>query len=88
MDNDEFAVFLPGTSKEGAMIVARRLRHSTAGQDFQLSGKKVSPTFCIGITDYHPSEATSTSAVFNRAQEALEKAKSVGAGETAVLAVD
>jgi diguanylate cyclase (GGDEF)-like protein len=85
MDNDEFAVFLPGTSKEEAMIVARRLRHSAAGQDFGLNGKKVNPTFCIGITDYHSSENTHANAVFERAREALEKAKSVGTGETAVL---
>ena len=88
MDNDEFAVFLPGASKEEAMIVARRLRNSTAGQDFESNGKKVKPTFCIGITAYHSKETNRASDVFDRAREAVAKAKSVGVGETAVMSSD
>lgn len=88
LQNDEFMVILPGTSKEQATIVARRLRNSTASQEFELNGAKIDPTFCIGITGCHSSEATSSDIFLERAREALAKAQSIGAGETAVLSLN
>ena len=85
IENDEFAILLPGTSKDQAMVLARRLRDAVGNQEFELQGKNIKPTFCIGITGCHASEVDGPEAVLGRAREALQKAKSVGEGETAAL---
>ena len=85
IENDEFAILLPGTSKNQAMVLARRLRDAVGNQKFELKGKNIKPTFCIGITGCRASEADAPEAVLGRAREALQKAKSVGEGETAAL---
>jgi diguanylate cyclase (GGDEF)-like protein len=85
IQNDEFLLFLPGTSKEQAIQVARRLRESISHHSFEWKGKKTSPSFCIGIVGCHSKEAPEPSAFLERAEEALRKAKAVGANQTAVL---
>ena len=87
IQNDEFLIFLPGTTKEQAMMAARRLRTLAAQQDFEWKGKKIKLTFCMGILGCHADEAPAAPVFLEKAQEALEKAKAVGAGETAVLGI-
>jgi len=81
----QFLVLLPGTSKEQAMIVARRLRRLAAEQKFVSEGKGVKPSFSIGITGCRSDESPTQEDFLGRAREALARAKSVGSGETAVL---
>jgi len=88
LHNDQFLVLLPGTSKEQAMILARRLRHLAGEQKFASEGKQVKPSFSIGITGCRSEESPTPETFLGRAREALEKAKSVGSGETAVLGLN
>lgn len=85
---DEFLVFLPGTSKEHAMTVAKRLRESAALRKFEVKGKKAKPSFCIGIIGAHAQEAAEADIFIQRAEEALMKSKSVGTDKTAVMSLD
>lgn len=86
---DEFLVFLPGTSKEQATVVARRLRHLATDKGFQRGRQKAQPTLSIGIVGCDtPSSMPSSEVFLEKAGEALGKAKAIGIGETAVLGVD
>lgn len=69
----DFFVLLPHTSKEQAMVVARRLRRLTQ------------PSFSMGITTCHAEETLDPRSLLERTQEALNKAKAVGKGQTAVF---
>lgn len=88
MDNDEFLLFLPQTSKENAMTVARRLREKIEGREFKLGAKKAQAGFCLGIAGCRSQEAAGAEAFLEKAKEALQKAKAVGTGETAVLGMN
>lgn len=88
LQNDQFLLILPGTSKEKAIVVARRLRQLAAERNFELRGKKTKPTFCIGVTGGHAHPPADPSVLLERATEALRKAKAVGIGQTAVLDSD
>lgn len=87
IQNDEFLLFLPGATKEQAMIVARRLRNAVTKRHFEQGGKAHQPTFCIGIVSCDSKDASEPHAFLERAEEALEKAKAVGEGQTAVLGI-
>ncbi|MBI2166735.1 MAG: diguanylate cyclase [Candidatus Omnitrophica bacterium] len=88
-EDDEFMIFLPGTSREQATVVAHRLRKTAAEKGFQQGRQKTTPSFSIGIAGCNPSEPVPPAAAFlERAQEALGKAKAIGTGETAVLGMD
>ena len=73
IESGEFFVLLPHTSKEQAMVVARRLRH--------LAQSSVS----MGITTCHSEDTVDPRTLLERTQEALHKAKAVGKGQTAVF---
>ena len=90
LENDEFLVLLPGTSKEGAIVVAHRLKEKVQAREFELGAKKVKASFCMGIVGCRSEEAPDPNAFLERVQEALEKAKAVGVGvgETAVLGMN
>ncbi len=85
IENDEFLISLPGTSKEQAMLVARRLRLMASNRSFKLDGKSIQPSFCIGIIGCHADEVSNVKNFLERGQEALAKAKAVGQGQTAVF---
>lgn len=88
MENDEFLLLLPGTGKEGAVTVARRLRERVQNREFQLGSKKARASFCLGIVGCPSSEAPEPALFLERAEEALQKAKAVGVGETVVLGMN
>ena len=77
LEKSQFLLLLPSTPKEGAMVVGRRLR--------ALRTERRLPSFCAGITAFHPSDPSEPHTVLGRSQEALAKAQSVGEGQTAVL---
>lgn len=89
IENDEFLFLLPGTSKEEAMTVARRLREKVQGQEFGVGAKRARASFCMGIVGCDSDKAPDSPEVFlEKAEEALRKAKTVGVNQTAVLAID
>lgn len=88
LQKDEFVVFLPGTSKEQAMILARRLRALLANKTFRQGGKKLKVSFSAGIVGCQAQEAPGPSEFLAQVEEALRKARAVGLGETAVLGMN
>ena len=73
IESGEFFLLLPHTSREQAMVVARRLR--------SLAKSSLS----MGITNCHAEGNIDPRTILERAQEALHKAKAVGKGQTAVF---
>jgi diguanylate cyclase (GGDEF)-like protein len=87
LENDEFVVALPGTSKEQAMVVASRLRKVAGERAFQQRRKKIEPSFSIGIAGCESKRAPNAETFIAKAEEALQRARAVGKGETAVLGI-
>ena len=71
---DEFAVILPGTDREGAVVVAERLRRSLAATEVPGVGRV---TASLGVGTY-PSEALAASELIDAADRALYAAKHAG----------
>ena len=88
MENDEFLIALPGTSKEQAMVVVRRLRRLASQKDFKWEKKTVTPSFSMGITNCKPRDTVESNGLLERAREALSNAKAVGTAQTVVLTSD
>ena len=84
---DEFAILLPQTSKDAALLVARRLmgvfqaRHWLAGEapDIFLHAS-------VGIASY-PEDATTPQAIVHRADEMMYQVKQAGRNNIAVAGV-
>ena len=85
IQNDEFFVLLPATSKEQAMTVVRRIRRLVQEKEFQWEGKKARPSFCTGIASCRPGETEDLPSFLKKAEGALNKARAVGVCETAVF---
>lgn len=85
VEGDRFLALLPDTSKEEAMVLARRLRALAAAHEFKQGKKQIKPTISLGIVESSPAEAGDAPALLQRAENALSKAQSVGKGQTAVL---
>lgn len=89
LEEDDFLIFLPGTSKEDAVIVARRIRELVSGESFQFKGLKLEPTLSMGILGCNSTDEIPPAKKFlERAQEALGQARAVGVGETAVSGLE
>ena len=89
LEEDEFLIFLPGTSKEQAMTVAYRIRDLVSEESFQFKGRKVEPTLSMGILGCNSTDEIPPPQLFlEKAQEVLERAKAIGVGETAVCGLD
>ena len=82
---DEFSILLSQTSKEGALLVARRLmkvfhtRHWLAGEAVSLSVRA-----SIGIATY-PADAITPQAIVQRADEMMYQVKQVGRDNIGVV---
>lgn len=87
IQNDDFLLLLCGTRKEQAVFLIQRLRCLVERHAFQWNGRKVNPTFCVGVTGCSGGELSEPAFLLARAEEAITKAKAVGVGETAVLGV-
>lgn len=78
MGGEEFAVLLPETQSDQALIVAERLRQAVAATHVQLGDEKsVDLTVSIGIATARPDDAD-VDALIKRADEALFEAKRSG----------
>jgi diguanylate cyclase (GGDEF)-like protein len=80
---DEFEIVLPGTTREGALKVARRIVAGVQNQPFSASGCPVRLTVSIGIAVY-PEDALDGQDLHMRADEALYESKRAGKGRAAL----
>lgn len=77
LGGEEFAVAMPSTSGEGAVVVARRLRRSIANLEVPVEGAVVTFTVSIGVASMEAGDASFAS-ILSRADQALYRAKSLG----------
>jgi two-component system cell cycle response regulator len=76
---EEFVAILPGTSVEGGVVFAERLRERVAEQAFDIGGAvPLHLTVSIGIASFPSARVLTTEDLFARADEALYRAKSGG----------
>jgi diguanylate cyclase (GGDEF)-like protein/PAS domain S-box-containing protein len=79
LGGEEFAALLPETTREGAAIVAERLRAAIAAMAIELDGgAPLMTTASIGVATIADSDATRVDALIARADRALYAAKRAG----------
>ena len=76
MGGDEFVLVLPGTSPEGASLLATKLLHLVA-QPFQVNDSSISVTVSIGIAIF-PANGPDFETLFKSADVAMHQAKNLG----------
>ena len=82
--DDEFAVLLPNTLKEGAQRALEKARDLVAGLALSWRGQQIAlPGFSSVLTMYSPGE--DTDALLRRAEEALGMARRKGQNQSVVL---
>ena len=74
---EEFAVLLEGADKEGALIMAERIRTAVAAMDLGDLGMSTAVTVSVGIASV-PVDCADTDSLIATADEALYRAKSEG----------
>ena len=74
---EEFAVLLEGTDKEGALIMAERIRSAVAAMDLGDLGVSTAVTVSVGIASV-PTDCTDTDPLIAAADQALYQAKRDG----------
>ncbi len=86
LGGEEFAVFLPGTDRTGALDLAERLRCAVAASALEAQGKRIVLTASIGVAECAGRE--DIEAALHRADEAMYRAKAQGRNrvEEAVIA--
>ncbi|MFO8141419.1 MAG: diguanylate cyclase [Marinobacter sp.] len=82
---EEFAVLLPATDREGALLVAERLRQAVARTPMVTGehDEPVSLTISIGVATMLPARGTDSHELIRRADEALYVAKDSGRNRVA-----
>ena len=84
---EEFAVILPETDRQGAMMIAERLREDVAGRKFTSGGLDFSVTVSVGIATYYAgseNEFPNMETLVWAADQALYRAKELGRNLTIV----
>lgn len=79
---DEFVAALPGASLEEAAAIGEEIRLAIAGHAFVRDGIVLRPGISIGAASY-PSSASDPESLFQRADEALYRAKRAGKNRVA-----
>ena len=74
---EEFAIVLPETSREGAMLVAERLRKKIAGYLFRAYDETLNITVSIGVSIY-PEDSGEADNLIEKADIAMYNAKKMG----------
>lgn len=74
---DEFAIILPGTSYDGAIVLAERIRKNIDEHSFKVNSDTIHVTISIGIASY-PDGITTKDELIAKADEALLQAKNTG----------
>jgi diguanylate cyclase (GGDEF)-like protein len=76
---EEFAVVLPATSLEDAVVVAERVRAAVGSTEVPIgNGLALRPTASLGVAASLPGEPTTPADLLALADEALDRAKSSG----------
>lgn len=75
---EEFAVILPETGKEGACILAERIRDSFCSKAFCCPDGSVAVTASFGVASLSETESADAKELAGKADEALYKAKKTG----------
>lgn len=82
---EEFAVILPGTSADGARVIAERLRSMVMESSFPADGKVLKVTISIGIASA-PADAVSKEELIEKTDKALYYAKHHGRNQSVTWA--
>lgn len=84
LGGEEFAVCLPETGQEQAVLLAERLREAIAKTEYFAAETKLSVTASIGVTEVLM-EDSNFSQPFHRADQALYQAKNTGRNRVVLL---
>jgi diguanylate cyclase (GGDEF)-like protein len=85
MSGQEFGIFLPDTNRDGAMILAERLRKQTLDIDISVRpDEHVHFTVSIGVAIYDSEIDKSLQDIFNKAAKALARAKHQGRNKISI----
>lgn len=80
MGGEEFAIFLPNTEMQAALIVAERIRETVAARSFSVKSEKISCSISIGVSELGAHESVTN--VLRRGDQAMYGAKSSGRNRT------
>jgi diguanylate cyclase (GGDEF)-like protein len=80
---EEFAVALPETTREGAVLVAERLRTLVEAQPFRYEEQAFEVTISLGVATTSGEETLTPNELFRRADERLYQAKRGGRNRVA-----
>jgi diguanylate cyclase (GGDEF)-like protein len=79
---DEYLAALPGIDVVGACAIAEEIRQAIAAHPFEREGVQLRPGISIGVAEF-PSDAPDVPSLFQRADEALYRAKQAGKNRVA-----
>lgn len=74
---DEFCVALAGIDRDGGMCIAAEVHAAVNAYRYEREGITLTPGICIGVATF-PEDASGAEALFQRADEALYRAKQSG----------
>jgi diguanylate cyclase (GGDEF)-like protein len=80
---DEFAVLLPETGKDGARVVAERLRDTIRRQPMEVDGSTFRVSVCAGVATC-PEDGVRPEVLLQRCVSSLQQAKQAGRGQVVV----
>jgi diguanylate cyclase (GGDEF)-like protein len=80
---EEFVIVLTGTNKEGAYVVAEKVRRVIEKTRFSFQDKTLPVTISLGVSEISP-EDKDVDSVFARADNAMYRAKGEGRTRTCV----
>lgn len=85
---EELTVMLRGTSSDGALLVAERLRQTIAQHRFEHQGLRIPVTVSIGLASLTPNVCDTPQDLVQAADEALYRAKHEGRNRTVVAPLE
>lgn len=84
---EELCAMLPETSKEGALLVAERIRLSAQEAEINVFDEKIKITVSIGISTY-PADAGAVNSLIDKADTALYQAKRQGKNQVRAFGIN
>lgn len=75
---EEFAVLLPNTRRDGALIIAEKIRGRVETAEFRFEGRKLPVTISIGLAVCVPEKGMSEALLMSHADAALYRSKQNG----------
>jgi diguanylate cyclase (GGDEF)-like protein len=81
---EEFAIILPGTNREGACIVAEKVRRAIEMTRFYFQNQAIPVTISLGVTEVRDPDPEPET-VFSRADDAMYRAKREGRNRVCAL---